>query len=113
MTSSLYHLILGGNSLQKGLQKPFFEEKAGAFVITFFKEKIKEGLNGGLKEGLNGGLKLLLPTIKENPGKRTNELSKLLKISERTIEKRIKKLKQQEKIVFKGSKKTGGYYLKR
>ncbi len=104
--------------LQKGLQKPFFEEKTGAFVITFFRKKIKggingglkEGINGGLKEGINGGLKLLLHTIKANPGKRTNELAELLKISKRTIENRIKKLKQQEKIVFKGSKKTGGYF---
>ena len=91
-------------------------KKAGAFVITFFKEKIKEGINGGIKEGINGGikegLKLLLHTIKENPSKRTNELAKSLKISERTIEKWIKKLKQQEKIVFKGSKKTGGYFVK-
>jgi Mn-dependent DtxR family transcriptional regulator len=42
---------------------------------------------------------------KANPEQRTNELAKLLRISERTIEKWIKKLKQQEKIAFKGSKK--------
>lgn len=112
-----FHRIIDA-CLQKGLLKPFFEEKAGAFVVTFFRKKLKGGINGelkegiigGLKGGINGGLKLLLHTIKENPGKRTNELAKLLKISERTIEKWIKKLKQQEKIVFKGSKKTGGYF---
>ena len=112
-----FHRIIH-SCLQNGWQKPLFEEKAGAFVVTFFRKKLKEGINGGLKEGINGrlkegingGLNLLLNTIKENPGKRTNELAKLLKISERTIEKWIKKLKQQEKIAFKGSKKTGGYF---
>jgi len=70
------------------------------FVITFFKEKVKEGL------------KLLLYTIKGKPGKRTNELAELLQISPKTMEKWIKKLKQRGKIIFKGSKKTGGYFVK-
>jgi ATP-dependent DNA helicase RecG len=86
------------------------------FVITFFKEKIKEGISGGIKEGISGGIKegikLLLYTIKGKPGKRTNELAELLQISPKTMEKWIKKLKQQERIVFKGSKKTGGYFVK-
>ncbi|MCK4400921.1 substrate-binding domain-containing protein [bacterium] len=64
------------------------------------------------EEPSNGGLKLLLHTISKNQGKRTNELARLLKISERTIEKQLKKLKQQEKILFRGSKKTGGYFVK-
>ena len=114
-----FHRIIDA-CLQKGLQTPLFEEKAGAFVITFFRKKLREGINGGLtggingglKEGINGGLKLLLHAINNNPGKRTNELARLLKISERTIENRIKKLKQQEKILFKGSKKTGGYFIR-
>ena len=110
-----FHRIVNA-CLQKGLKKPFFEEKASAFVITFFKEKAKEGINGGIKEGINGGIKegikLLLHTVKGKPGKRTNELAELLQISPKTMEKWIKKLKQQEKIVFKGSKKTGGYFVK-
>jgi len=61
---------------------PQFEEKTGAFVITFKKrngsEGISEGLNEGISEGINEGL---------NEG-----------------------LKEQEKIHFKGGKRNGGYY---
>jgi len=34
-----------------------------------------------------------------------------LKISKRTLERQLKKLKDEGKIEFKGSAKTGGYWI--
>ncbi|MFH1320720.1 MAG: ATP-binding protein [Bacteroidota bacterium] len=81
---------------------PEFNEKTGAFVITFYKKKQNEGVN----EGVN----LLREKIRNDPGKRTNELSKLINVPQKTIERWIKKLKKEKKIEFRGNPKTGGYY---
>ena len=100
--------------LQKGLDKPLFEEKKGAFVITFFRNKTNEGvsevINKGVNEGISGGINRLFNFIKSNPGKRTVEISKQLNVPRKTIERWIKKLKLRKKITFKGSNKTGGYF---
>jgi len=39
-------------------------------------------------------------------------MEKELKIAKRTIERRLKKLKDNGKIEFKGSAKKGGYFVK-
>ena len=50
--------------------------------------------------------------IKSNPGQRVSQISKRLQIPEKTLERWIKRLKEEGKIEFRGSKKTGGYYTK-
>lgn len=84
---------------------------------------INSGINGGIKEngglndGINGGIKIsqglkyLHEYIKNNPGKRINQISSTLQIPGRTLEKQIKKLKDMKKIAYIGSKKKGGYYV--
>ena len=62
--------------------------------------------------GINGGINLLFEFIKNNPGKRTPHFENAMKTPGKTVEKWIKKLKSMGKIEFKGSKKTGGYYIK-
>lgn len=89
--------------------KPSFHEIAGAFVITFHKAK-NEGLNEGLNGGLNGGLFSLLNQIKLFPGLNSDKLSASLNIPKKTIERWIGLLRKQERIEFRGSKKTGGYF---
>ncbi len=81
-------------------------EKTGAFVITFYK-KINDEINGGV----NGGVNKLYEIIKTNPNKRTKELAKLMNTPQKTVEKWIAKLKKTNKIEFKGSSKTGGYFV--
>ena len=86
-----------------------FEQIAGIFITTF---KRKENLfrqNGGI----NGGIKILLTTIENHPGLRVPNLSKSLNKPVRTIERQINELKKQNKIEYKGSLKTGGYYVKK
>jgi ATP-dependent DNA helicase RecG len=48
--------------------------------------------------------------IKDHSGQRIIEMSMELNIPEKTLERWIRSLKEQGKIIFKGSKKTGGYF---
>jgi len=54
----------------------------------------------------------LLIFIKNNPGLRTPELSEKLNSPERTLEKWLNKLKKDNLIEYKGSAKSGGYYVR-
>jgi ATP-dependent DNA helicase RecG len=54
----------------------------------------------------------LLDSIRERPGLRIPELSGLIQIPPKTIERWLKQLRDQEKIVFKGAPKKGGYHVK-
>ena len=49
--------------------------------------------------------------IKKNPGKRIPYFGKGLKIPAKTIERWIAQLRKEGKIEFKGSPKTGGYWV--
>ena len=65
-----------------------------------------------LKDGvINGGITSLLTFVESSPGKRTVDIAISLNISLRTTERWIKKLREEGKIEFRGSKKTGGYYV--
>jgi len=86
---------------------------ADIFITTF---KRKENLlrqSGGINEGVSEGVKLLLTLIENQPGLKVPELSKILKMPARTIERWINKLKKQSKIEYVGSLKSGGYYEKK
>jgi ATP-dependent DNA helicase RecG len=84
------------------------------FGFTFYKRRINEGINEGLNEGLNGGINgginRLYDYIEGHPGQRITEMSIELNIPGKTLERWIRSLKEQGKIIFKGSKKTGGYF---
>ena len=91
---------------QYGLPKPTFEYTWTAVVATFY--KIFE-IDGGVNEGVNEGVNSLLELIKNNPNKRSTFFSKELNTSVKNIERWIKQLKNENKIKFEGSPKTGGY----
>ena len=81
-----------------------------------FKKKTKKNKNGGVSGGVNGGVnsgvnKIYL-YIKNNPGFNTAQIKEKLNIPQRTLERIVKELKDSNKIVFKGSFKTGGYFVK-
>jgi len=63
---------------------------------------------GGVIGGVNG----LLSLIKEKPGLRLPQLAEQLQKPEDTVDKWIRKLKADGKIIFKGAPKTGGYFIK-
>ena len=80
-----------------------FKEIANAMQITFYKQN---------NEGINEGIKSLYEFIKNNPSLRVSQMEKALGIPAKTLERWIKQLKEEDKIAYQGSKKTGGYYAK-
>ena len=90
-----------------------FEQLAGIFITTFKRNQaLSPQLSEGINEGLNEGLKILVDSISNNPGLNAITLSEKLKIPLSTIERRLRVLKLKNYIEYKGSKKTGGYYIK-
>ena len=116
-----------------GNPKPEFKEMTGAFVVKFLRRPAREGINGGINEGIseginggvnegiseginggvNEGINRLLEFIRKNPGKRVVEIAAALNIPSKTIERWIKKLKEQGEIIFSGPRKSGGYFVSR
>ena len=79
------------------------------------------GLNGGLSGGLSGGLKIELNEtqqkvfleITKRPGVMIKELSGRLQMPIDTLDKVVSSLSKKEFIERRGSKKTGGYWVKK
>ena len=72
--------------------------------VTLFKEKLNDRLNKRQKKTLN--------LIREKPGIQVKILSKELNIPIDTLDRYIKILTNKDLIERKGSKKTGGYFVK-
>lgn len=94
-----------------------FETLKSGFLVVFHRDlaitktqTVPEG--GGISGGISGGINSLVAFVSNNPGKRTADIAKDLDLSPRTAERWIRKLKDEGKIEFRGSKKTGGYYAK-
>ena len=69
-----------------------------------------EGVNAQRDEGVNEGVNLLLSAIRQNPGKRANELATYIGRSVQSVERYVKTLKDAGKIEFRGAPKNGGYF---
>jgi predicted HTH transcriptional regulator len=87
------------------------ERDANQFrVILKRPEAQTEGVNGGVNRGVNGGVNDLLDVIRKNPGLRAPALAKRMGLTPKNIEHRIRQLREDQKIEFIGSPKTGGYH---
>ena len=64
-------------------------------------------------EGISGEIKLLYEYIEKNPNKGVSQIFKNLQVPEKTLARWIKRLREEGKIEHIGSKKTGGYYVKK
>lgn len=84
--------------------EPIFEEFQHGFKVTLSKKNMDEGIN----EGINS----LYSFIKDNQGKRVSQIEKELHIPAKTLERWVKQLRDEAKIEYLGSKKTGGYFIK-
>ncbi len=73
-------------------------------------QTIEQNINEGIKEGINEGINSLYLHIKHNPNQRVSQIEKTLNVPSKTLERWIKQLKDEGKIVYQGSKKTGGYF---
>jgi ATP-dependent DNA helicase RecG len=91
------------------------EEISGGISLTFKKSttKMDEGVSGGVNGGVNGGVsdeEALTRLIIQRPGANTKMLVTLSQMSKRTVERLLKRLKDQGQIQFRGAPKTGGYH---
>ncbi len=76
---------------------------------TFYKRVENEIIDVGVNVGVNE----IYEYIKQNQPIRAKAISNHFpKITQRTIERYIKQLKDENKIEFRGIPKTGGYYAK-
>ncbi len=81
------------------------EEVTDGFLAVF---RLRRRVGEGVSEGVNA----LLACIRENPGLRIPELSAKLQAPAKSIERWIRHLREEGRIVFRGAAKTGGYFVK-
>ena len=96
-----------------GLSEPVYEATQGGMAVTVFKVPVgyaQESLAELKHKEVNGGVNGLLSYVQSHPGQRASEMAAALNLSLRTIERRLKQLKDSNKIEFRGVPKTGGYY---
>lgn len=93
-------MIVAQKELLLGIE-PKFEEKQKGFKVTIYKEKFDVGVNE------------LYTFIETYQPVKANVLAEYFNnVTQRTIERWLKQLKDEDKIVFRGSSKTGGYVIK-
>lgn len=73
--------------------------------------KFEEELNGGINGGVSGGINDLFTFITIHPGLNSKQLREKMDVSQRTMERWLKELKDAGKIGFNGPNKTGGYFI--
>ncbi|NOY81147.1 MAG: hypothetical protein GXP31_09095 [Kiritimatiellaeota bacterium] len=74
-------------------------------------EGVREGVNEGVTGGVREGVKRLQLFIASNPGKRIPELSQALNVPPKTLERRLRDLRKQGLVEFRGAPRTGGYWV--
>ena len=88
-----------------GIILPQINTKPNSFEVVLFKEKLNEGINEDLDKLYN--------YIRTHPNKRISYIEKEMKVNYKTFERWIKTLKNDDLIIYIGSKKTGGYFMKK
>ena len=91
-----------------GLPRPKIEIFPGEFRLTVFRNP-RPNCSAGINGGINGGIKKALA---DNPGLGVSALAATLGRGRRMVERALAALKSQGEIEYRGSKKTGGYFLK-
>ena len=130
--------IIRREMAKNGSQEPRFEtdDNYSYFITTlpihpaFLScDDISEGINDGLKQvenktdsalqlvhdgindGINDGLKTIVDILSNVSGLNATELALRVEKSIPTVERYIRILRKKDIIEYRGSKKTGGYYL--
>jgi len=91
------------------LTAPKFEEIQKGFQVTLYKAK---QANEKVNVGVNVGVNEVLTFINNNQPTKAKNIAEYFDVTQRTIERYLKQLKDNNQIEFKGATKTGGYYVK-
>lgn len=102
-----------------GLKVPGWTTDSNTVKLTFLGDTKKYGVIDGIIDGVIDGvtedvqdkLKQILTTIIKTEGLRTGKIGERNDIPVSSVERYIKQLREAGLIEFKGSPKTGGYYL--
>ena len=96
---------------------PVFKSSVIQFMTVIYSMEYEEGehgeLNGELNCELNDSQKETLAFIKEHEGCQATMIAETMEIPFSTIDKHIRVLLKTGAIERRGSKKTGGYYVKK
>ena len=101
--------------VELGLRKPEFHQDEN-FMVVMWRKEVTGTENGEVNGTLNGTLnskqKDVLAFITTTPGVQAQEIIDRLSIPRDTLNKILKVLIDRKLIERRGSKKTGGYYVK-
>lgn len=91
-----------------------YEESGDGYMVTvgYTLQKQSTESHKGVNGGVSGGVNEALTFIRNNPGLSAKKIAEAQGQSQRTTERFIKQLKDQNKIEFRGAPKTGGYHAK-
>lgn len=99
-----------GSGIIRALQEEpgikFTNDAEGMQFISVMDRIIDEGIN----EGINETEALILDFLNKKPGAKGHEISSFIGKGTATTERYLKSLKDKGLIIYKGSRKTGGYY---
>lgn len=130
-----YIEMLGSGTLRmikdckvNGFKMPKWSDEKNVMTVVFPDLNLPNAKNEGVSEGVSEGvnlnnfseqsegviseLKALLNYIKNNPGLRIPQLAEAMDKGRSTVERYLKQLREKNYIEFKGSPKTGGYFIK-
>ncbi len=86
------------------------------FMLQELLQALKEHqlLPGGVNGGVNGGVtpEEVSEFIRRNPGLRANAIAAALAIPVRSLERHLKRLREENVIEFRGAPRNGGYFRK-
>ena len=102
--SGLLHRKYDGKDIGDGINDGIKATCDGIKVADDGITPADDGINDGIKSKISGA-------VKNHPGIRVPELVLLVGKSKPTIERTVAQLKKEGMIEYRGSKKTGGYYL--
>ena len=88
--------------------------KSGKWIIHTHKENdgINDGINVGKKMNSTERRNIILKLIKENENISAKQIIEKINVSRPTIERDLKELKEQDKIEYVGSRKSGKWIIK-
>ena len=108
----------------QGVPEPEYEVNGGFVRIVFRRatngdDSVNEGVNGYVNGDVNGDVTSLKGVLKDiylivlnNPGIKIAQVAELRGKSESTVWKQLNELTKKGIIEYRGSDKTGGYYVK-
>ena len=94
-----------------GLPEPVFTVDGGFFTVAFKRPKVSKTKHDPINDPINLN-DIILQIITKNEGVSAPDIAKHVNKSLKTVKRYIAKLKEVDKIEFRGVPKTGGYYLK-